>query len=203
MRGWRGESGAVGGFESCISGRREEWRWDRCRSQRLEARFGRVEIEQGRNLRQHVRRGARVHAANNTGAPGEGWQLGGQLGAGLLATAVVASVAVAVTAPPGGDPTPAEPDAVVAFARTGETRKAGKELAQLAHANVYGLSFSPDGGTLATAGWDKKVRLWDVDRAKVERLAPTLRTVAAGDGTAGASPALVVRPRNPSAAVRR
>ena len=45
----------------------------------------------------------------------------------------------------------------------------GKEIAHLAHDMIYGLSFSPDGNTLATAGWDKRVRFWTPDTAKVRR----------------------------------
>ena len=36
-----------------------------------------------------------------------------------------------------------------------------KQISQIAHNQIYGLSFSPDGETLATAGWDSKVRFWD------------------------------------------
>jgi len=37
----------------------------------------------------------------------------------------------------------------------------GEQLAQLKHGESYGLSFSPDGRTLATAGWDSVIRLWE------------------------------------------
>jgi WD40 repeat protein len=37
----------------------------------------------------------------------------------------------------------------------------GQQIAELPHKEVYGLSFSPDGKTLATAGWDSIVRFWD------------------------------------------
>src|SRR5262249_1046562 len=36
-----------------------------------------------------------------------------------------------------------------------------QRIADLKHGEVYGLSFSPDSRTLATAGWDSKVRFWD------------------------------------------
>src|SRR5262249_52005521 len=38
---------------------------------------------------------------------------------------------------------------------------AGERVFELPHNEVYGLSFSPDSRTLATAGWDSVVRFWD------------------------------------------
>lgn len=35
------------------------------------------------------------------------------------------------------------------------------KLAEMKHNEIYGLSFSADGKTLVTAGWDSSVRLWD------------------------------------------
>ena len=43
--------------------------------------------------------------------------------------------------------------------------KAGRQIAQLAHPQIYGLSFSPDGRTLATAGWDSIIRFWETTAA--------------------------------------
>lgn len=37
----------------------------------------------------------------------------------------------------------------------------GEQIAELKHRRVYGLSFSADGKTLATAGWDSIVRFWE------------------------------------------
>lgn len=45
----------------------------------------------------------------------------------------------------------------------------GQQIAQLTHGEIYGLSFSPDSKTLATAGWDKVVRLWEADTGKLKR----------------------------------
>jgi hypothetical protein len=45
----------------------------------------------------------------------------------------------------------------------------GQRLAQLAHKEVYGLSFSPDGKTLATAGWDSVIRFWATDNWELRR----------------------------------
>ena len=39
--------------------------------------------------------------------------------------------------------------------------KANQQIAQQKHAEVYGLSFSPNGQTLATVGWDSKLRTWE------------------------------------------
>lgn len=44
------------------------------------------------------------------------------------------------------------------------TRKV--ENALLNHDHVYGLSFSPDGKTLASVGWDKTIRFWKVTAGK-------------------------------------
>ena len=38
----------------------------------------------------------------------------------------------------------------------------GKRLAKLKHRSVYGLAISPDGKTLITVGWDKKIRVWSI-----------------------------------------
>ncbi len=45
----------------------------------------------------------------------------------------------------------------------------GEQVAELKHLEVYGLSFSPDGKTLATAGWDKKLRFWETSTGTLER----------------------------------
>ena len=36
-----------------------------------------------------------------------------------------------------------------------------QQLFQVRHPEVYGISLSPDGKTLASAGWDRSIRLWD------------------------------------------
>ena len=42
----------------------------------------------------------------------------------------------------------------------------GKQLASVRHRNVYGLAISPNGETLVTAGWDKQIRVWEIDTGK-------------------------------------
>jgi WD40 repeat protein len=47
---------------------------------------------------------------------------------------------------------------------------AGKEQASGGGGRRYGammcVRFSPDGKTFASASWDRRIRLWDVDKAK-------------------------------------
>jgi RNA polymerase sigma factor (sigma-70 family) len=47
--------------------------------------------------------------------------------------------------------------------------KLGKQIAHLSHNEVYGLSFSPDGKSLLTAGWDSIIRFWQTDTGEIER----------------------------------
>ena len=47
--------------------------------------------------------------------------------------------------------------------------KTGREVSQLAHPQIYGLSFSPDGRTLVTAGWDSIIRFWETDTGRFSR----------------------------------
>lgn len=43
------------------------------------------------------------------------------------------------------------------------------KLAEMNHDSIYGLSFSADGETLLTAGWDSIVRLWDAGTGALQR----------------------------------
>ena len=47
--------------------------------------------------------------------------------------------------------------------------KTGQQIARLAHNQIYGLSFSPDGHTLVTAGWDSIIRFWESDTGHARR----------------------------------
>lgn len=42
-------------------------------------------------------------------------------------------------------------------------------IVPLKHNEIYGLSFSSDGNTLATAGWDSKLRFWKTDDWTIDR----------------------------------
>ena len=44
-----------------------------------------------------------------------------------------------------------------------------QHVAKVNHRQVYGLSFSPDGETLATAGWDQAVRFWATESGESRR----------------------------------
>ena len=47
---------------------------------------------------------------------------------------------------------------------------AGKEIATLPHPQEVGaLAFAPDGKRLATACWDRAIRIWDLARARGEK----------------------------------
>src|SRR5262249_20660483 len=52
----------------------------------------------------------------------------------------------------------------VAVFRRSEARildVAGEKQQRLAHNEIYGLDFAPDGTALVTAGWDRTIRLWN------------------------------------------
>ncbi|MDB5311767.1 MAG: hypothetical protein JWO38_5969 [Gemmataceae bacterium] len=56
----------------------------------------------------------------------------------------------------------------VAGPRPGDASAADKEQAALTGhtGDVYSVAFSPDGKTLASAGWDRRIKLWDVATGK-------------------------------------
>ena len=41
--------------------------------------------------------------------------------------------------------------------------KTGEQVSKVGHTQIYGLSFSPDGRTLVTVGWDSIIRFWETD----------------------------------------
>ena len=43
----------------------------------------------------------------------------------------------------------------------------GQSITQLEHKSIYGLSFSPNSETLATAGWDSTIRFWETDTGEI------------------------------------
>jgi WD40 repeat protein len=45
----------------------------------------------------------------------------------------------------------------------------GRQTSEIAHPQIYGLSFSPDGQTLVTAGWDSIIRFWETSTGKLSR----------------------------------
>jgi WD40 repeat protein len=47
--------------------------------------------------------------------------------------------------------------------------KAGKQISQPTHPQIYGLSFSPGGRTMVTAGWDSIIRFWETDTGQLIR----------------------------------
>ena len=56
-----------------------------------------------------------------------------------------------------------------------------QRIAQLTHSEIYGLSFSPDGKTLATAGWDSTVHFWESKTGKRQREFNVTKSQAKGD----------------------
>ncbi|HKB01391.1 MAG TPA: hypothetical protein VKD90_04185, partial [Gemmataceae bacterium] len=51
---------------------------------------------------------------------------------------------------------------------------ADKEALVLKHQEGYGLSFSPDGQTLVTCGWDRKLKFWDPSDGKLQKEFPVV-----------------------------
>ncbi len=47
--------------------------------------------------------------------------------------------------------------------------ESGQQITRLVHPQIYGLSFSPDGRHLLTAGWDSTIRFWDMDSGGLVR----------------------------------
>lgn len=61
---------------------------------------------------------------------------------------------------------------------------ADKEAFVLKHLEGYGLAFSPDGKTLVTCGWDRKLKFWDPADGKLKKEFPVVlpKEFVGGDG---------------------
>ncbi len=65
----------------------------------------------------------------------------------------------------------------------------GRQIAKLPHNQVYGLSFSPDGRTIATAGWDEMLRFWDAESGERRREIKVADRIKAAAPNANLAPA--------------
>jgi WD40 repeat protein len=59
--------------------------------------------------------------------------------------------------------------------------KTGRQSSQIAHPQVYGLSFSPDGRTLLTAGWDSTIQFWETESGHLIREVKVAEHAKQGD----------------------
>ena len=57
----------------------------------------------------------------------------------------------------------------------------GQQVARLSHNGAYGLSFSPDGKSLVTVGWDSIIRFWETETGNLHREVKVADHVKGGD----------------------
>ena len=59
--------------------------------------------------------------------------------------------------------------------------EAGQQTSQLAHPQIYGVSFRPDGRNLVTVGWDSTIRFWEMNSGELVREVKVVDEQQGGD----------------------